>query len=59
MSPVTVGELNTETVADRPAPERDAAPAAATSWAQLERLRSAAAELADLRDRTRAEGFDD
>ncbi|MEA2194696.1 MAG: hypothetical protein QOG42_1130, partial [Solirubrobacteraceae bacterium] len=59
VSPVTVGELNTEASVEPSSPQRGAGPPAAASWVELERLRTAAAELAGLRDRTRAEGFDD
>lgn len=61
MTPVNVGELNTEVVAEQ-AP--GSAPAgggtgASQPWDQLDRVREAAAELARMQERTGAEGFGD
>ncbi len=60
MTPVTVGELNTEVAAEQPTSGADAGagPPPPTPWDELERLRQAAAELAGLRARTRAKDFD-
>jgi len=58
MSPVHVGELNTEVTSDA-APAGAAQDATHTEpWDALDRVRDAAYELARLHDRTRAEGFD-
>lgn len=58
MSPVSIGELNTEVAADgAPAsPDRPGTPQ--MHWHEVERARRALAELAELHARTRAEGFD-
>jgi hypothetical protein len=58
MSPVHVGELNTEVTSDV-APAGGAEDSGHTEpWEALDRVRDAALELARLHDRTRAEGFD-
>jgi len=58
MSPVTIGELNTEVAPDTaPEPERQAA-GQEMRWDELDRARRAHAELTQLRARTCAEGFD-
>ena len=58
MSPVSIGELHTEVAPDgAPAPpERPGEPR--MRWHELDDARRARAELAELRARTRAEGFD-
>lgn len=56
MTPVSIGELNTEVTA-QPSPQASARPAP-REWDELERLRDTARELRRLHERTHAEGFD-
>jgi uncharacterized protein YjiS (DUF1127 family) len=58
MTPVSIGELNTEVVSDSApaAPDRPGQPQ--MHWHEIERARRALAELSELQARTRAEGFD-
>jgi len=58
VTPVSVGELNTEVVAEPPPAEVPSGPSAGAPWEELDRLRQTAAELMRLHDRTHAEGFD-
>jgi hypothetical protein len=59
MTPVTVGELNTDVDAVTAPALPSAGTDASHPWHDLDRLREAAVELARLDRRTRAEGFDD
>jgi hypothetical protein len=59
VTPVNVGELNTEVVAEQAPASAPGGTGASQPWDQLDRVREVAAELARLQERTGAEGFGD
>jgi hypothetical protein len=59
MTPLTIGEVNTEVAQEGAAGGgRASTPTGQMPWQELDRARRTEADLAELRARTSAEGFD-